>query len=107
MTIRLGVVGPDIGAPVAERLSSLPSHSLRILIAAGEPPLAPDQKPTNRPKIYEPNAPGAPVPQSPPVAATLAADETAAPMASPSLSPRVVFYRQAFSQHSRGRADCN
>jgi len=30
MTIRPGVVGPDIGAPVAEHLSSLLNHSLRI-----------------------------------------------------------------------------
>ena len=43
---------------------------VEIFIASGEPPLAPDQKPTNRPKIYEQNAPRAPVAQSPPVAAT-------------------------------------
>jgi len=61
----------------------------KILIAAGEPPLAPDQKPTNRPKIYEQNAPRAPVAQSPPVAATPESSPAVVPAVERSARPRL------------------
>ena len=61
----------------------------KILIAAGEPPLALDQKPTNRPNIDEQNAPRAPVPQSPPVAATPESSRAVVPAVERSARPRL------------------
>ena len=61
----------------------------KIFIAAGEPPLALDQKPTNRPNIDEQNAPRAPVPQSPPVAATPESSRAVVPAVERSARPRL------------------
>src|SRR3954471_24226391 len=62
---------------------------VEIVIASGEPPLAPDQKTTNAPKIYEQNAPRAPVAQSPPVAATPESSLAVVPAVERSARPRL------------------